>query len=275
MELDSPLVLHAVRSLALHALPVFAVGLLAVMATVLALGWLLRRHGVRRETSRLPPLAWLLGWLALGFGLITGAANLFAEIADSLGDGRKLGQLDLVFSDTIRATMPREALRGFALLTHLGDTLTLTGLCIAGMLWLLRLRQRALCLGWVMAFVGNALLNHTLKGIFARARPLHEHGLAFADGWSFPSGHASGSVVAYGMLAYVLARLLPRRLASLHLPLAALAAALAFATGSSRVFLQVHFASDVLAGFASGSAWLAVCIAALELRRYRQRQKVI
>ena len=48
-----------------------------------------------------------------------------------------------------------------------------------------------------------------------------------------------------------------------------LATALAFTIGCSRVFLQVHFASDVLAGFASGTAWLAVCIGAQELIRYR------
>lgn len=275
MELDSPAVLNAVQSLALHALPAFGVALLAVIAAVCGLWWLGLRYGVHRETSRFAPLAYLLGYLALGFALIIGAASLFAEIAENLANldgGRKLGQLDLLFSDTIRSTVSLDALRVFALLTHFGDTLTLTILCVLGALFLLHQRQRGLCLGWVMAFVGNAVLNRTLKSIFERTRPLHEHGLAFADGWSFPSGHASGSVVAYGMLAYVLVRLLPARFAWAHLPVVALAAALAFTTGSSRVFLQVHFATDVLAGFASGSAWLAVCIGALEVRRYRQRQ---
>ena len=272
MELDSPLVRNAVQSLAHHALPAFAIMLAAVIAAALGLGWLGLRYGVHRNTSRFAPLAYLLGYLALGFGLIIGCASLFAEIAENLGDGRKLGELDLLFSDTIRSTISLGALRVFAVLTHFGDTLTLTSLCVLGTLLLLRQRQRALCLGWVLAFVGNAVLNRTLKSIFERTRPVHDNALAFADGWSFPSGHASGSVVAYGMLAYVLVRLLPARFAWAHLPVVALAAALAFTVGSSRVFLQVHFASDVLAGFASGSAWLAVCIGALELRRYRQRQ---
>lgn len=272
MELDSPAVLNAVRSLALHALPAFGAALIAVMATVCGLWWLFLRYGVHRETSRFAPLAYLVAYLALGFGLIIGAASLFAEIAENLGDGRQLGRLDLLFSDTIRSTVPLGAVRVFALLTHFGDTLTLTGLCILGALALLRLRQRGLCLGWVLAFAGNALLNRTLKSIFERTRPLHDNVLAMADGWSFPSGHSSGSVVAYGMLAYLLVRLMPARLARAHLPVVALAAALAFTVGCSRVFLQVHFASDVLAGFASGTAWLAVCIGALELARYRQRQ---
>jgi len=272
MELDSPVLQNAVQSLASHALPAFGIALLAVIAAVCGLWWLGLRYGVHQGTSRFTPLAYLLGYLALGFALIIGAASLFAEIAENLGDGRKLGQLDLLFSDTIRSTVPLGALRVFALLTHFGDTATLTSLCVVGALVLLRLRQRGLCLGWVLAFVGNAVLNRTLKAIFERTRPLHDNALAFADGWSFPSGHASGSVVAYGMLAYLLVRLLPVRFAGAHLPVVALAAALAFTIGSSRVFLQVHFASDVLAGFASGSAWLAVCIGALELRRYRQRK---
>ncbi|CDS53514.1 Phosphatidylglycerophosphatase B [Polaromonas sp. CG9_12] len=272
MELDSPAVREAVQALARQALPAFGIALALLLCAVWGLWRLVQHYGVHRDTSRFSPLAYLVAYLALGFGLIIGAAALFAEIAENLGDGRKLGQLDLLFSDTLRSTLPTGAFRVFAVLTHFGDTLTLTSLCIAGTLWLLRQRQRGLCLGWVLAFVGNALLNRTLKGIFERTRPVHDNALAFADGWSFPSGHASGSVVAYGMLAYLLVRLLPARLASAHLPVVALAAALAFTIGSSRVFIQVHFASDVLAGFASGSAWLAVCIVALELRRYRQRQ---
>ncbi|CAM3542063.1 phosphatase PAP2 family protein [Polaromonas hydrogenivorans] len=271
MELDSSALRHAVQSLASHALPAFGVALVVLIAAVCGLWWLGLRYGVHRETSRFAPLAYLLAYLALGFALIIGAAALFAEIAENLGDGRKLGQLDLLFSDTIRATISVDALRFFVLLTHLGDPILLTALCLAGALVLLWQRQRGLCIGWVGAIAGNAVLNPLLKNIFERARPLHEHGLAFADGWSFPSGHASSSVVAYGMLAYLLVRLLPARWSAMRQPVVAAAAAVAFATGSSRVFLQVHFASDVLAGFASGAAWLAVCIGALELARYRKR----
>uniref|UniRef100_UPI00286A84FF phosphatase PAP2 family protein n=1 Tax=Methylibium sp. TaxID=2067992 RepID=UPI00286A84FF len=106
-----------------------------------------------------------------------------------------------------------------------------------------------------------------LKALFARARPVHDGGALLAHGYSFPSGHSSGAVVAYGMLAFVLLRVLPK---AWHLPVVLLATAIAFSVGSSRIFLHVHYPSDVLAGFASGAAWLAVClVAAAWVRRRR------
>lgn len=269
LQADSPAVTDAVKALATHALPAFAMTLLLVLAGVAALWWLLQRYGVHREASRLPPLVYLLGHLLLGFALISGGAALFAEIAENIGDGRQLGQLDVLFSDTIRSTISTTSLQAFALLTHLGDPTTLTALTVLVASVLLLRRQFWLCAAWVLTVAGGGLLNKLLKGIFERARPPHEHGLAFADGWSFPSGHSSGSVVAFGMLAYLVTRFLPANRAALRLPILLAAAALAFSVGSSRVFLQVHFASDVLAGFAFGAAWLAVCVGAVEVGRYR------
>jgi len=270
MKPDSSAVTAAVQALGAHALLAFGVALLLVLAGVGLLWQLAQRYGLRREESRWPPLAYLAAYLALGFGIIAGAAALFAEIAEMLGDGRQLGRLDQLFSDNMAHTVSKSALRVFAAITHLGDPLTLTVLGVLVAMLLLYQRQRWLAAGWVLAIAGNALLNPALKAIFARARPVHDQALVLADGWSFPSGHASSSVVAYGMLTYLLVRLLPTHWpASLRMVAVLLATVLAFTIGSSRVFLQLHFASDVLAGFASGTAWLAVCIGTLELIRYR------
>ncbi len=274
MKVDSPAAASAVQTLATHALPAFGIALLLALAGVAVLWLLGQRYGVRRKESRWPPLAYLAGHLIVGFAVIAGSAALFAEIAEALGEGEQLGRLDQLFSDTLRSTLTREVLQVFAVLTHFGDPVTLTVLCVLVALLLLLHHQRLLAAGWVLAVAGNALLNPALKGIFARTRPIHDHGLASADGWSFPSGHASSSVVVYGMLAYLSVRLLPTHWpAGLRLAAVLLATALAFITGSSRVFLQVHFATDVLAGFASGIAWLAVCIGTLELARYRTAQR--
>ena len=270
MQPDSLFVHNGVQALAAHALPIFAIALLLVLASVAVLWWLLQRYGVYRQTSRFAPLVYLPGQLLLGFALIAGGAALFAEIAQHLGDGRKLGQLDLLFSDTVRSTVSIGTLQFFALLTHFGDPITLTLLAAVVAALLLQRRQLWLCAAWLLALAGNALLGKLLKNIFERARPVYDHRLAVADGWSFPSGHSSGAVVAFGMLAYLIARFLPERLAAWRLPVLMAAAALAFAVGCSRVFLQVHYVSDVMAGFAVGTAWLAVCVSAVEVRRYRQ-----
>lgn len=252
-----------------HALPGFLLALAAVMA-LSWLGWqLLRRVAWHSPASSLPPGAFLLLRLGLGFVIVLACAAVFTEIAEELGDGERLGALDQAFTDALASSVPLLALEAFARVTRLGDAWTQTGICIVVALVLLWLRRWWLALGWVVAVAGNGLLNTTLKGIFARVRPLHDHGLVLADGWSFPSGHSSGSVVVWGMLAYLLVRSLPMRW---HAPAVMAAAGLAFTTGCSRVFLQVHFASDVLAGFASGTAWLLVCVVSIEMTRHYRRR---
>jgi undecaprenyl-diphosphatase len=90
------------------------------------------------------------------------------------------------------------------------------------------------------------------------------------EGWSFPSGHASGSMLIYGLLAYVVVRSTPP---AWHIPAALAGAALIIFAGSSRVLLQVHYLSDVLAGYASAAAWIAISIAALETVRWRDQRR--
>ena len=252
-----------------HALAVFF-GLLTVLLLLVAGGgWLLRSRVLPQVQGRLWPLALVVLSAAIGFALVLCAAALFAEIAEHLGPGRTMSLADETLTAAIRSHVSATTLGVFGVLTHFGDmiTLTLLGACVALLLWWQR--KRALALGWVIALGGNALLNPLLKRVFERVRPLHEPGLISEPGWSFPSGHTSGATVAYGMLAYVAIRTLP---VAWHVPAVLAATALAFTVGCSRVFLQVHFASDVLAGFASGAAWLTVCIVSVELARvYRQQ----
>ena len=252
-----------------HALAVFLVLLVVLLVLVAGGGWLLRSHVVPQAQSRLGPLALVLLSAAIGFALVLGAAALFAEIAEHLGPGATMSRADEALTASIRAHVSPATLSVFAVLTHFGDviTLSLLGTVVALLLWLRG--RRALALGWVIALGGNALLNPLLKRVFERARPVHEQGLINEIGWSFPSGHTSGATVAYGMLAYVAIRTLP---VAWHGPAVLAATALAFTVGCSRVFLQVHFASDVLAGFASGVAWLTVCIASVELARVYLRR---
>lgn len=266
-----------VETLGAHALHLYGAILILLLVSAAALWWLARRYTLPTQTSRLPPGAYLLMHLALGFAVVVAAALIFAEAAEVLGssaDARRAGELDQVFSNAVRRGIGPTVFLFFSNVTHLADTVTVTVLCIAGTLALLWLRHRWLALVVVVAIAGNALLNITLKAIFARARPLHDPAIELVRGFSFPSGHSSGAVVAYGMLAYVLIRCLsPAHAARFRLLLVLAATALAFTIGCSRIFIQAHFATDVLAGFASGSAWLAVCIVSAEWLRHVRRTR--
>ena len=269
--LSSALTSALPTALGAHALPLF-VGLLAVLLLAVAAGWwALGTHVLPKARAGLPRTAFVLLNAGLGFAVVLAAAAAFAEIAEQLVPGGEMALADAALSDALRRHVGSATLAVFSWLTHFGDpwVLTLLGAVVAVGLW--ASRHHALALGWVLALGGNALLNPLLKRVFERVRPIHEHGFASASGFSFPSGHSSGATVAYGMLAYVMLRTLP---AAWHLPALLGAAALAFTVGCSRVFLQVHYASDVIAGFASGGAWLMVCILSVELSRARRPVEV-
>ena len=251
-----------------HALPVLAAALLVVLigCTAAVLG--VHRYGAHTVWGRVPRPLLLAVCLALGAGVLMATGSLFAEMMEVFDAGEEIGQFDVRLTETLARELPPAALQFFGHLTRLGDPLPLTVLVIVLAGVLLVRRHTMLALGWVVACAGAGLLNQALKRVFERVRPVHEHGFAQADGFSFPSGHTSGSLVVYGMLAYLCLRLLPVRW---HVPSVLLAAALAFSIGWSRVILQVHWASDVVAGFALGVAWLTMCIAAIEFARRATR----
>jgi undecaprenyl-diphosphatase len=265
-----PALAAAARALGHHALPWFFAALLALLALVGLCGWVLLGHAAQRNRERLVSLPGLALRIGIGFAVIVAAALLFAALAEAVEAGKVLGRIDGILSAAVgQSTTPR-ARQVFGWLTHLGDPATLAIVGIVVAVILLTRREYPLAACWVVALAGNAVLNPVLKNVFERARPVHDQAAAAVSGWSFPSGHSSGSVVACGMLAYVVIRTAPR---PWHLPALLVATALAFTVGSSRVFLQVHYATDVVAGFASGIAWLTICIASLEAAsQYRRRR---
>ena len=250
--------------LAQHPLGWWVAGVL--MGASLAWGALLGLRGLRRAG---PPLhrfvpvkaRWLtLAAMAAAACALVMAGEVMAELAESGTEG-PWGVLDDAIAAGLRAHADTAVLRWFAALTHLGDTWVLTALtaAVAGALWLRQ--HRMLATGWLVALAGNGALTRILKNTFDRVRPEHVHGIAEAHGYSFPSGHSSASMVAYAMLAYLATRLLPR---PWHLPSALLAGALIVTTGWSRVVLQVHYASDVLAGWLLGGTWMVCTVLIME-----------
>ncbi|MET0210257.1 MAG: phosphatase PAP2 family protein [Burkholderiaceae bacterium] len=271
MTIDEATLLRGAAWAGAHALPLYAGLLTALLSATGVIGRVLLRH---RDGDTATPVdlspAMLVIRYVMGFGLILACGALFAEIAEEVHAERTLGLMDEAFIVAMVDTVPDIALRAFYALTFLGNRETLIGLALLVAVGLWVRRRRGLALGWSLAMIGNGLLNPALKHIFERARPVHPTQWLTETGFSFPSGHSSGSVIAYGMLAYLAVRLLPARW---HLPAWLAAVAVAFSIGVSRIFLRVHFPSDVLAGFASGTAWLAVCVVSIELARWVRKRR--
>jgi len=113
----------------------------------------------------------------------------------------------------------------------------------------------------VVAVAGRLTLNALMKLAFQRARPAFDDPLLTLATYSFPSGHVAGSTIFYGLLvAAVFARTKKPQRRALAIVGAALAIAL---VAFSRMLLGVHYLSDVVAAFAEGVAWLALCAGVL------------
>jgi membrane-associated phospholipid phosphatase len=148
----------------------------------------------------------------------------------------------------------------FALVSHAGDPPLLWALAlgVGGLLWWRG--DRRLATWWALALAGNGLTVRVLKALLERTRPLDAEALVSISGHSFPSGHASGALVAWGLLgAIALVHTRPRSRALLLLWVFALIGA---AVGCARWVIGAHHPSDVVAGWLCGGAWLAVALLA-------------
>jgi undecaprenyl-diphosphatase len=203
--------------------------------------------------------------LTVGFLLSLGALWLFAGISEDVIHHDPLTAFDLRLNNLLHRHATPAGIAVAKAVSLLGSPVVVIGWSVVGCVVLLLRRERVLLVGWITAIAGGGLLDQALKLTFRRPRPVWEAPIAIAQGWSFPSGHAMGSLVAYGMLAY----LLILHLRSLRAKAAVVAGALllVLAIGFTRLYLGVHYFSDVVAGYAAGTVWLAVCISGLEVLR--------
>ncbi len=151
--------------------------------------------------------------------------------------------------------------------TDIGGVAAMTLLLILGALWQNALKNRHLVSAWLLIVLGGGMLNMTTKNFFYRARPdenLRDRAVLERN-YSYPSGHAMGSAVGYGLLAYTL--VLPQPCRGRRIATMILLASLVLAVGFSRIYLRAHWFSDVIAGWSIGLAWLFLCLGWLERRR--------
>ena len=129
---------------------------------------------------------------------------------------------------------------------------------LAGLIWVKKQRY-ADVVTLLLATAGGGAVNQVLKTFFRRDRPALRLRRAHASGYSYPSGHAMTTLAAYGTLAFLVGRhgsLTKHPEAELTwVPTLALCAMV----GCSRVYLEVHYPTDVIGGWAVGTVWLSTC----------------
>jgi undecaprenyl-diphosphatase len=226
----------------------------------------LARDLVRRESK-----------LLLTLLVIVASVWIFLMVANAVSGG-VVQEFDEKVLLSLRQADRGEVPRGPAWLSEVmrdvtslggGPVITIVTLSVIGYLALRRSHRWLVLL--VIATLGGLALEIGLKMIFDRGRPNVVPHLMTADSLSFPSGHSMMSTIVYLTLAALIAPQLPNRRSRLYV--IAIAAFLAFIIGVSRVYLGVHYPSDVLGGWSIGLGWATLCwLASWSLERRRSGQ---
>ena len=205
------------------------------------------------------PELWVLGGVFFAAAMILAFGHIAEEVTE--GDATKFDQTVLLalrnpadLSDPIGPAWLEEAARD---ITSLGSYVVLGFVLCAVLAYLVMTQKRAAAL-WISASVGGGVvLSNALKFAFERPRPeIVPHAVRVFTS-SFPSGHATLAAVSYLTLGALLASLHSSR--QLKLYFISVAIFLTVAIGLSRLYLGVHYPTDVLAGWCVGAAWAALC----------------
>lgn len=271
---------------------ILAVALLGILLVTVALGWrwLRTNQGTvidwwtaryNRLARRFPGAARFVvarveceGYLGLhltvGFAISVAALWLFAGITEDVLTHDPLTRFDLAALNWIRARSTSRGDAIFQAVSLMGSPVAMAVIGIAGMVATVWRRNWVLLAGWVAAFAGAGLLTLILKIVIKRPRPTGAAAFLHGETFSFPSGHALGSLVGYGILGYLIGALWMENHRARGV-LALVIAGVVVAIGASRLYLGVHYFSDVVAGYSAGSLWLSFCISGLEVARRRRR----
>ena len=153
-------------------------------------------------------------------------------------------------------------------ITRIGDPKTVVPLTIIVLCLLWWKRYRIEAKVFALDALGGVVLSYFLKLAFNKQRPQLWKSPIVETTFSYPSGHALGSMVLYGFLSYVLATIYPRYARVFY----SVATLLIVAIGLSRLYLGVHWPTDILAGYGIGFLWISVCIALLRLQKDDEKE---
>jgi undecaprenyl-diphosphatase len=211
--------------------------------------------------------------LSLVLGLAAAIATLvfFGWLADEVleGETRHFDDVTRAAVHTLASPALTTVMRG---ISFLGSTLFLTAATILIVVWFMLRRwgREAALLATTM--IGASFLNTTLKLAFHRPRPIPFFDLTPPETYSFPSGHSLASCCFFAGLAAILSGRIKSRRTRIIVWI--VAAIMFLLIGLSRIYLGVHYTTDVIAGFAAALIWiLTVRFVELQLTRHRRRRK--
>lgn len=204
--------------------------------------------------------------LTLGLLLALLALRLFAGLTEDVVNGEAITKLDTVVLGRLRQVATPTGDSAFFVVSMLGSPAAMGALGLLGAAWLGRRRDWVGCTGWIATFAGAGIVDLALKYLVHRPRPLGSDAFVGAS-FSFPSGHALGSLCGYGVLSYMTILHAGKHA---RVPVVLAAALLVLAIGFSRLYLGVHYLSDVMGGYSAGTLWLSLCVSALEVDRRRK-----
>lgn len=222
---------------------------------------------------RLDPKEYLGLHLTIGLLVLGLALWGFGSLLDAVLDNRSLVRWDLAAAAWIHARTTDGGRVFFNFISEAAspDTIALLGAVVTLVLW--RQKRFTASIAWVAAFVGGTVVQHILKAVVHRSRP--EYGVAYLSdkSFSFPSGHSMAAMVGIGMSLYMLALFWhPGR--AWRRGTIAVGVAIILLVGLSRVYLGVHYPSDVLGGYTAGAAWTAICISGLRVAQHIRRPRM-
>lgn len=209
-------------------------------------------------------------FLLTSLGIAAGALILFGWLAEEVMEGDTVQ-----FDATIRTAVHNHAaplltsiMQGFSFLGSVGWVASFCVLVICACLYFKRRRMATFL---AIAMVGATTLDSVLKLAFHRLRPVAYYGVS-PRSYSFPSGHALGSLCFYGILAAVLSDRMTSRKQKFLIWLTA--ALLVASIGFSRIYLGVHYPSDVIAGYLAGAVWVTAVTIVDEILLDRREKKI-
>ena len=209
----------------------------------------------------------------LSFVVFVVGINAFTGLTEQLSTSA-LKEFDRRVTEFVISFRTPELNQFFQFITDMGDVYAyIVASTLAAIFFFFKLRNKKFIFQLLGILILSALSNMALKRAIDRARPTIEH-LVVVKTLSYPSGHAMSAMAFYGFLIYLVFRIKMHILLRIFLTL--LFSFLILSIGMSRIYLGVHFPSDVLGGFIAGLLWVLFCIVLfniVDLLRQRKRRR--